>query len=312
MSPVNRYSTLTILLATGLLLAALWTKCHYVPSRLRIPANNILTSSGAADTSIYFIGSSRTGNGINAPFLQNTIRKPVHILSFAGGTFLANSILARHLQQQPGHKIILVELSSVTPNITAEFLTLLRVNHVNIWPHVYQLLQQDHAWQYRHFYTNLLNDVLLQHVNLSTDVKWLAGTKQPILTQFKPLKGNKCFSDASFLQPAQLQQPWPGAMPDTSHLMQLVRIIQASPASTNSQVYFFLPVNFRSTGELPMVASVWRSLPMQQRIGYPDSLLLRLSQSKHLYDEIHLNEAGSGILSQGWVPILDSLLRSSY
>lgn len=215
MSKAVKYSLLSISLAAGLFIFVFWIKCGYVPAKLRIPANTILNTQLPADTAIYFIGSSRVGNGIDAPFLQTTLGKPVHILSFAGGTFLANTILANHLLRQPGHKIILIELSSVTPNITAEFLTMLRVNRVSIGEQLWQLLKQDNGWKYRHFYITLLNDVMLQHFNLNTDMKWIVGTKQPVLSRFKALHGNKILSASSScsrnnccaLQPLHRQKP---------------------------------------------------------------------------------------------------------
>ncbi|HSR37451.1 MAG TPA: hypothetical protein VLL95_00950 [Phnomibacter sp.] len=309
MSKAAKYSLLSISLATGLFLVVLWIKCEYVPDKLRIPANTILNTQSSADTAIYFIGSSRVGNGIDAPFLQTTLGKPVHILSFAGGTFLANSILANHLLQQPGHKIILVELSSVTPNITAEFLTMLRVNRVSIAEHLWQLLKQDNGWEYRHFYLTLLNDVMLQHFNLNTDMKWIVGTKQPVLSRFKALQGNKVLSASSFLQPQQMQNVETPPSPGAAHLMQLVRMIQSTAAGQHKQVLFFSPLNFRSSGERPMVANVWQRLPETERIGYSDDWLKAVSRPEYLHDEIHLNVHGARVFSKGWVPVLDSLLH---
>lgn len=309
MSQSKKYSLLSFALVAGLLAVVSWIKCSYVPHKLRIPANTILHAGKPADTAIFFIGSSRVGNSINAPYLQTALGKPVHLLSFAGGAFFTNTLLANYLLKQQGQKIILVELSPVTPNITAEFLTLLLVNKVNIWQQLQQVQKQDDAWQHRQFYVSLYNDILLQHLNLSTDLKWLSGTKQPVITQFKPLQGQKGQSAASFLPPGYLEHSntLPGR--DTSHLMQLVRILQSTASLHQGRLYFFSPVNFRQSGERPMVASVWKSLPANQRIAYPDSLLQAISHPEYLYDEIHLNANGARVISKGWEMIVDSLLQ---
>lgn len=246
------------------------------------------------DTTFYFIGSSRVQRSISPAILKSTLPNFNFVnLGIGGNSFLYSCQIASQLLQDSSEKkIVFIELSglSIRPSDAYYFL----MSQHDVWNVIRQHLSVECRLSdlsgflfYMFSIRSDLKKIIYPDLNLysNPEIGYLPDTKESKASIDGVLNADS-FTTQTEISPRLLD----------AYLDNISKLHKMANRS-GSHVIFILPLTIVTASEFNIDMSVFRKLPNHSKWSYSAELMDSMRNSKYLFDDLHLNEAGSVVYS---------------
>ncbi len=258
----------------------------------RDPIIELEESYKSADKTLYFLGSSRIRASVVPNLISEATNQPAVNLGLSSNTFIGSLIIADYLLEQPGEKVIIIEISSLRMFLKEGYRTFERQININTYQRFINLtpnLPFTKRWKlfldmvYSDFFDILSIRLDLRNLLIpKNDNKWIG---------YNPQYKNEETETKSFITFEEIQlKRSPNAAED--HLI-LIESLQQKASKNGSKIFFLLPITFRHAREVPQNTGVFQALPDSAKVHYSREFLGSISKSKYLRDKNHLNAYGA-------------------
>ena len=275
--------------------------------------NPFQNANAGADTSLYFIGSSRVQKSVNPKLLQDYFRNfQVINLGISGGNFLSNCVMAEIVLKRPGNKVVFIELAPILDELPDALYSVAS-----------QTTDFSPSGSARAFATNrsyaeqstlmltILNRELYKSVTIREELFDILGfnvrKSNSNWIGFDPYDKNECEDARSFLTWQEIHSETEVAV-DLSKYAAMISRLELLANEGDSRIVFFLPITIRERLEKRIILPLYRTLPDSMKLEFTPGFLSGLSQPGFLGDENHLNRRGAEVYSTSLVPLLENHL----
>lgn len=245
-----------------------------------------------APEGIYFIGSSRVQASVDPSILKKLLgQQHVYNLGVLSSTFLGNCIIARRLMRSNKlKKTIFIELSPLVPYVAPTIIEQEKELNLRIYDTAKPMLESASFNERVMFLLNITNYSLLDFFLIGHNARRLVGFYNST-TGFHPWETSTYNSYSSFLRPEDLETY--EHSPCSKEYKRYISLLIREAHLSNTQLAFFLPINYRSKKEKAVVIPIFRSLPAYCKLKLSGEFLNEMSNPQYLSDVIHLNSRGS-------------------
>lgn len=260
------------------------------------------------DTTFYFIGSSRVRSGVAPniiePHFENT---NVVNLGIIGGTFLSNCIVADHIIQQEGDKVLFIELSPLQDNVPSGLSTFASKYEINLLASIFRITTHFSLSEKAVMLGNIVNQRIFSTISLTHDIQSIISfdeiQKERRAGLASSNAGNDRYGVSSFLTFNEIE----GVSYNTNLLSkyhQTISFLKNLADQHQAQLIFFLPITFNKQAERDIVIPLYNTLPDEMKLEYTKHFLDQMAHSKYLQNRNHLNQQGAEAFSQMIVPFI--------
>ena len=261
----------------------------------------------AADTSFFFIGSSRVQKSIDPAIINaHYNRFRVFNLGVSGGSFLSNCVMADFIIRQPGHKILFIELAPLLEELPDGVFTFSRQHGLSPSQAVLALTEKQSFPERSMLIMNTINHQVFKAVSVWREAREAIGykTEPDVSLGYQPYDRNNSDGTASFLSWNEIN----GASAEPIGLERyqvMIGYLEGLAKRNNSRVVFFLPVTIPTKVERSIVIPLYHSISDTMKLGFPAPFLEHIAREEYLGDANHLNRQGANAFSGMLVPLLE-------
>lgn len=257
-------------------------------------------SATETDTSIYFLGSSRTQYSTN-PHIVAAISgcDKTYNLGLSSGTFLSHGIMAEFVMHRPGYKILVIELSSYLANLQESVFQFAKQTGFDPIQAAHRITATQPILNQLDLEANLLNNRVRGFFDLREDVKMLVGYRVPANDSwigFQTSPNERPRVNSSVIGWSEIHAKQSHAI-DLRPYREIIDYLERVASTNHSKLIFLLPLNYRTRAEKEVVVSLFQSLPDSNRLHYDKEFLDHMANSDFQADLIHLNERGAVVYS---------------
>lgn len=272
------------------------------------PANYLDHLTTHADTSLFFIGSSRVQRSIDPQIIKSHYGHfPAFNLGVAGGTFLSNCVMADFIIQQKGYKVLFIELSPLVDELPDYLFGVSSEIGLNPLRSVLALTQSQSFSARSMLILNVINRQLHNSIAVTEEVKKIIGYKMDRESRigFVASDKNNFQNILCLLTWEEMKNGHSDYSIDLSKYMQMIDYLQNEARNNNAQLVFFLPITYAKQVEKTIVIPLYFALPETMRLEFPDYFFREMNKEEYLKDQLHLNRQGATTYSRLLIPLLD-------
>lgn len=259
-------------------------------------------SKTKADTTFYFIGTSRVQRSISPDILKTHLPMYDFVnLGQASNSFLYSCRIASLLLQDTTKtKIIFIELSGLAICPPDSYYLLMR--EADVWNVISQHLSIQTT-------PADVGGLLSYTFSLRSDIKKIIYSKLNLyknpelgyLGAVREFKGptTSVLTPESFTTRTNIS-------PDLLNAyLHNINQLQREAARTGSQIIFILPLTIDKMDEFTVDLSVFAQLPDNSKWSYSNEFMRTMKNQKFLFDEAHLNEIGASQYSYELLKVIE-------
>ncbi|MEY5048695.1 MAG: hypothetical protein RLZZ175_2054 [Bacteroidota bacterium] len=244
-----------------------------------------------------FVGNSRINNALNDSVFANEIKDfEIHNYAIPGMSFNYSLKMIEKLSTQTSNSVFYVELGQMHTSIP-----------YRAFPY-FSIGDQVEATQYFYQNYNLGNmRSIKKWLFESTNLVYNTITSQKyfnILSGKVKLNNNLKYSprcdkySGDFIMISKNNFAYQQVVLENKQYKYLITSVIVELSKQNNRIYFLLPVTFKDANEKQIVSSIYRQIPIENKLIYSDNFLNQISSNKNLADNNHLNVFGSNIFTQ--------------
>jgi hypothetical protein len=276
--------------------------------------NPFQNANSSADTSLYFVGSSRVQKSIDPKLLQDHFRNfQVINLGISGGNFLSNCVMAEIVLKRPGNKVVFIELAPILDELPDGIYRVASQSDFSPSGSARAFAtDRSYADQSRQMLA-ILNSELYKSVTIREEVFDIlgldVGKSNSSWIGFDPYDKNECDHARSFLTWQEIHEQTVPPV-DLLKYAAMISRLEGLAKMNDSWIVFFLPITVREPVEKGIILPLYRTLPDPMKIEFTPGFLNALSQPVFLGDENHLNRRGAEVYSTMLIPLLETHLQT--
>ncbi len=273
---------------------------EYLP--VRMPSDSV---------SYWFVGSSRVKSGINTELLAKHYKgSNFYNYGISGATFLSASMVASHLLQHGGSKVVFIEISPVIAELSFDTYRFTKIAGVDVWATGYDLLRHELNSNSTQHLVAIMSDKFFYDITASESLRraWQSGFSSEGGSQefvgYKSLHGNNFQFTTSFLADTDSEK-YSSRKVDVEVHQRIIESLTNQAKSRGSKVIFFLPIAYKTLHEKRIVIPVHSLLPDSMKLTYPESFTREMTKAAFLFDINHLNKPGSDAYTRLLCPLIE-------
>jgi hypothetical protein len=267
-----------------------------------------LTTLSAADTSFFFIGSSRVQKSIDPEIIRNHYGNfQIFNVGISGGSFLSSCVVADFMIRRQGHKVLFIELAPLLDELPDGLFTLSSQTGLSASRPVIALTESQSFSEQSMLIMKIVNDQLYKSITVGNEVRNVIRYKinhdDDKLVGFNPYDKNDCRTVNSFLTWDEINTR-PVHSIDLTKYNAMINYLEDLAETNDAQIVFFLPITSKGQ-ETSIIIPLYRALPDSIKLKFPTSFLKQMEKAEYLGDESHLNRRGASAYSTLILPLLD-------
>lgn len=267
------------------------------------------SSESLQDTAYFFLGSSRVQCGINPDIIKKKFGKnKVYNLAVGGATFLNSCIIAQHLIQTKGNKVVFIELANIHQKLPEHIFTMTQVFDINLPNALHQLIKEFDVKRQLAIQTHYLEQAAFFVASVKNNTQRLLNyrhQKSPI--GFQSYTQNLYPNTSSYITIDEVLSP-PSSQPYLKEQKLLIDYLTSLAQQKQTKIVFLLPINMSDGAKKHQILGAYHYISPQQKIVYNADFLKKIRQAHFLKDALHLNQWGA----QKYTELLCPLIKSYF
>jgi hypothetical protein len=264
--------------------------------------------STAADTSFFFVGSSRVQRSIDPKIINahydgfRTVN-----LGISSGNFLSSCVMANFILRQRGHKVVFIELAPLLDELPDGLFKVSSETGLSPFRSVLDLTGNHSFSERSMLIVNIINHHLYNSITVREEVREIFGYKMDDSDQligFQSSDKNDAHDISSFLTWQEINTNRSNAI-DLTKYKTMIGHLENLAKSNNSRIVFFLPVTYNKQIEKSIAISLYQVLPYTMKLEFSAHFLEQMARKEFLMDGNHLNAQGATAYSRLLIPLLE-------